>query len=130
MPSVVAQVVQLAVLVLSVLSLLRAAQPQGRTDEPAFRRRRAEALTVFFGLVTAYLTVVVVLRLTGPDGVDPLGIIPFFTLVGTIVAAVVTLLPVWRRALDAARPPMPRATDEEVRRHRGLSGEDVPPTRW
>lgn len=132
MPVVVAQVVQLVVGVLCVYLLVRAALPRRGVDEAAFLRRRAESLTAFFGLVVAYLTTVVVLRLTGPEGVNPLGVIPFFTLIVVVVVAVVTLRGAWRRALESARAAEEArpVVEDTPRPHRGLSGEDPPPRRW
>lgn len=130
MPSLAAQVLQLVVLALVVIAFVRALMPRGQTDEPAFRRRRAEWLTVALGLVALYLVRVVVRALAGPDGVNPLGMIPFIALFAFLAICVPVLRRVWRRAMSSARDARLPEPELPSPRHTGLSGEDRPPTRW
>ena len=128
--SVALQLAQLLFGVGIVLSLVRALMPRGSATEAQWARRRAEWLSVSLGLVVTYLVLVVVRALVRAD---PRGIIPFLTLAAVVGVAFLVLRAVWRRAIrasaaetEAASPSEP----EEPRRHRGLSGEETPPTRW
>jgi hypothetical protein len=115
--------------------------PRGTQDVPAFLRRRAEWLTVSCTVVAGYLLALVVLALSGPDGPDRFGLIPFLVLCAHLTLSWVVLRGAWVRFAQARAD----ATDEERRRqglpriegadapappHRGLSGEDEPPRRW
>lgn len=137
MDVVILQLLQLLFGVGIAGSFLWALVPRG--TGPARTRHRAEWLSVGLGLVVTYLVLVVVRRLTGPGGPDPLGLIPFLTLAAVVPLAYLVLRTVWRRALrdaaaqheaDAQHDPTVDPTVPPPR-HRGLSGEaGPPPTRW
>lgn len=132
--NIVLQLVQLMFGVGITGAFLWALMPRRTATEAAWARRRAEWLSVAFGLVVAYLVLVVVLRLTGPDGPNPWGIIAFLTLAAVVPVALLVLRAVWRRAISAAVAEReaasgPSAPDPQ-QRHRGFSGEESPPTRW
>lgn len=132
---VAGRVLAVALVALLVLAVARAAQPRSRAeDEVAFRRRRAEWTTVAAGVVLGYLVAVCVVAapIGGPP--DPLGMVAFVALAVTAAFALPVLRSVWRTArrvrrdADAATSPGPDLAPP--RPHRGLSGEDLPPSRW
>lgn len=121
-------------------ALLRALLPPRGAGAERRTRRRAQWLTVFFGLVVTYLLLVVLRALTGSEGPNPLGLVPFLLLCGAVAAGAAVLLWAWRSARVAARvserpaplhpaaaAPAPLAPPS---RHRALTGEEPPPTRW
>ena len=103
-------------------------------------RWRARLLTLPY-LLAGYLAYLVVRALTGGEGPNPFGLIPFLLLLALAASAWRTLGRAWRRSF-AARPvtqsldPTPGEVfgipelDRPPDRHRGLSGKDRPPTRW
>jgi len=113
------------------------------TDFAEYHRRRwrARLLTLAYALAGGYLAYAVVRTLTGSDGINPFGLIPFLLLLALAASARRTLGHAWRRSF-AARPvtqsldPTPGEVfgipelDRPPGRHRGLSGEEQPPTRW
>ena len=113
------------------------------TDFAAYHRLRwrARLLTLPYLLVGGFLGYTVVRSLTGGEGINPFGLIPFLLLLALAASAWRTLGHAWRRSF-AARPvtqsldPTPGEVfgipelDRPPDRHRGLSGQDQPPTRW
>lgn len=113
------------------------------TDFAEYHRRRwrARLLTLPYALAGGYLAYAVVRALTGSEGINPFGLIPFLLLLALAASARRTLGHAWRRSF-AARPvtqsldPTPGEVfgipelDRPPGRHRGLSGEEQPPTRW
>lgn len=129
---VVLQLVQLLFAVGIVGSFVWALLPRG-ASRAARTRHRAEWLSIGFGLLGTYLAIVVVRALVRPDGPNPLGLVPFLLLAALVPLAVVVLRAAWRRSrAEATLEHGPTASPEplEIRHHRGLSGEDRPPTRW
>ena len=104
-------------------------------------RWRARLLTLPYVLAGGYLAYAVVRALTGSEGINPFGLIPFLLLLALLASAWISVRPAWRRSF-AARPvvqslvPTPGEVfgiselDRPPTPHRGLSGEDQPPTRW
>ncbi len=130
---VVLQLVQLLLGVAIVGSFVRGLLPRGSATASVWARRRAEWLSAGFALLAAYLLAVVVRALTRTDGPDPRGVIPFLVLAAVVGVALPVLRGVWRRArAEAAEERAAGAVPahEAPRRHRGLSGEETPPTRW
>lgn len=141
MPGALVQFVQLLVPVLAVGALVRALMPRGTQDVPGFARRRAEWLTVSCTVVAGYLIALVVLALTGPDGPNRFGLIPFLMLCVHLAVSWVVLRGAWGRFAHARadavveerrRQGLPRVegTDSPAPPHRGLTGQDAPPQRW
>lgn len=127
-------------LALLAIALLRTMMPRSRAErhDHQLHRRRAQWLTVSFSLVAVYLTFVVVRALVGSEGVNPLGLVPFLLLCVHLALGRLVLGHAWRnvsatrKAEEALDPTLERVPqlEEPPRFHRGLSGEDEPPTRW
>lgn len=123
-------------------AVVRTLMPRTARESPAdLRLRQAQWLSVAFALVAGYLLLLCV-RAANVGGVpDRFGMILYLMLVATLGVAVPSLRGAWRRvnrerrsALDDARRaaglPLVEGADEPAARHRGLTGEEAPPTRW
>ena len=92
-------------------------------------------------VVVGYLALATGVALLQPGGPDPFGVIALLLLAGVLVVSWYVLGRLWRRSYQA-RPvtlstdPTPGEIygmpelDEAPKPHRGLSGEEIPPTRW
>ena len=114
------------------------------TDFAAYRRARwhARLVTAAAVVVVGYLAVQVVLRAVSDDALLRASAAWFSLWLGVVgIGAWRALDRVWRRSYRL-RPVVQQlhrtpgeiygipGLDEETPRHRGLSGEDRPPTRW
>ncbi|EYR64157.1 hypothetical protein N866_14975 [Actinotalea ferrariae CF5-4] len=113
------------------------------TDLVAYRRARrvARVATLVVVLVVVDLTIATVQQLVGPGGVNPFGTLSFLLLAGAVAGGFVVLSRLWRRSyrlrpVTLSTSPtvgelygMPEL-DAPPRPHRGLNGQDPPPSRW
>jgi hypothetical protein len=123
-------------------AMIRAAMPQASRESAfEFRLRRAQWLSVTFGVLSGYLLLLCVVALNVGGVPDRRGMIVFIWLVAVIAIAVPALRAVWRQAGAARRDaqddarraaglPVVEGANEPPRGHRGLTGQDEPPTRW
>lgn len=134
---------QLTLLIMGTLlafAVIRVAMPRGAQETgEQYRLRRAQWATVAAAVVTGYLVAVCVVALNIGGLPDPRGAIAVPALAVALVADALLLRAMWRPvardrrdAAEAQRADLlaPDAMQDLERRHRGLSGEDVPPTRW
>lgn len=113
------------------------------TDFARYRRLRWRArwATLGFGWAVVVLVRATVLQATVDSDASRWAIVPFLVLCGALGAGWVVLGALWRRSY-AARPvvqtldPTPGELygipmlDDDLPRHRGLTGETEVPTRW
>lgn len=130
--------VSLALVVVWAFAVLRTLMPATRREtEVDLRLRRAQWLTVAVVVPLGSLAARALLAtgLGGPP--DPAGAAVLVLLVAGVAVAVPVLRASWRRYReardDAVKRPglgLPDQADTPRSRHRGLSGQDVPPVRW
>lgn len=121
------------------VAVVLAALP-GRADEHApsqTMRRRATWLTTAFGLAGLPLLIACVASLPIGGPPNPLGLIAFVLLCALTGVAWAVLRGLWQRARYAAGAerratgaPVGPVLDPAPQPHRGLSGQEAPPTRW
>ena len=123
-------------------AVIRAAMPQAaRESARGFRLRRAQWVSVMFGVLSGYLLLLCVAALNIGGVPNRFGMIAYVLLVAVVAMAVPALRAVWRQAGAARREedddarrsaglPVVDGADEPPRPHRGLSGMDEPPRRW
>ncbi len=132
MPSLAAQLAQAAVPVVVVLAVVLAYRPRSRATPRQATLARAQWLTVAAAVVGLYLLAVTLLR---ARSANPFGVLTFLALCAYGVVAALLLRRAWRthRQVMQAEVHAGRETAsamEDRPRHRGLSGEEHPPTRW
>ncbi len=113
------------------------------TDYLEYRRRRRVSrwASLVAAVILLYLALATAGALLQPGGPNPLGVIAFLLLAGALLVSWRVLSRLWRRSYEA-RPvtlstdPTPGEIygmpelDDVPKPHRGLSGEEKPPTRW
>jgi len=113
------------------------------TDVAEYRRRRrlSRWASLVAAVIVGYLALATGAALLTEGGPDPVGLIAFLLLAAALAVSWNVLGRLWRRSF-AARPvtlstdPTPGEVygmpglDDPPRPHRGLSGEEQPPTRW
>jgi hypothetical protein len=105
------------------------------------RRRRAARIATLLVAVLAAFAVASIVAIMREGGDTRIAMVPYILLLWLGVLAWLVVVPLWRRSY-AARPvtlpvdPTPGQVygipelDEPPRDHRGLSGQEPPPTRW